>query len=258
MYSDTTPRASRVHVATHSSTEPSRALCSSSDFRGEHRTWYNMLSASDISVNAWFFHDSFRSSLSKMTVHGSWVRSVACRVKLPSGSTLLMSFHAARPHEALYAMRCATCSSRPPRAARATRTRAVTPFLTPFSNPFTTSFRSLGGWCRGRDGAILSSPRTLKDAEPTQSFENVRVTLLKRTLKLVVLGAWQVEAKSTISYPHQNRLRMNLKIRPLQPTAVLGPVAPHGTPLPLPHALFGRHATRATPLRRLPTAQRPP
>ena len=73
----------------------------------------------------------------------------------------------------------------------------------------------------------------LKDSEPTRSYENLRVTLFKRTLKVVVLGAWQVEATSTIAYPHQNRLRMNLKIRPLQPTAVLGAVAPHGTPLPM-------------------------
>jgi hypothetical protein len=77
------------------------------DFKGEHRAVYNVLSAKNLSFNLLVEHDIFRTSYSKLNVHGSWVRASLHVIRTArSGRLLHVFFHAIDPRIAIVTEVC--------------------------------------------------------------------------------------------------------------------------------------------------------
>jgi len=159
------------------------------DFRGENHAVYNALSARNLSVALLIEHGSFRTSHSKLNVHGSWVRGAFHTVRTRRTARVLqIFFHAIDPHRAVITEGCTA------------------------------------PYCKDRVAA--SRRHVLREGALPFVAENVLVTLHRKTLN-VANGQWRTSCTSTVGAPHPGRLRVNLEIRPTYPVD-RDPVAPHG------------------------------
>jgi hypothetical protein len=65
------------------------------DFRGKDRTWYNLLSAKNVSVNAFFTADDFKVlKPRKQLVHGSRMEQMCMTVRTDAGRVLTIEYNA--------------------------------------------------------------------------------------------------------------------------------------------------------------------
>jgi len=67
------------------------------DFKGEHETWYNLLSAANTTINAFFEHVDYREpGLHKRLVHGSYMTTASAVMRTANGRLVTVEYDAMR------------------------------------------------------------------------------------------------------------------------------------------------------------------
>ena len=137
-------------------------------------------------------HDTFRTPFSKLSVRGSWIRAAFHTVRTrQTGRLLQIFFHGVDPHRAVITEGCTA--------------------------PICSDGKA------GAHRHVL-----IEGAQPFQA-ENLKVALQRKTLS-VANGEWHTTVESTVSAPHQGKLRVNIEVKPTH-AVCYNAVSPHGCAL---------------------------
>ena len=158
------------------------------DFKGVDHGVYNALSAKNLSFNLLVEHDTFRTTYSKLNVHGSWIRASFHTIRTVTGRILQIFFHAKDPHKAIITEGC------------------TAPYC--------------------RDASSRSYRYVLSEGAAPFKADNIKVELRRKKLE-VTTGQWHTESESTVGAPHHGKLRMNIEVKPTYAVRY-DIVAPHG------------------------------
>lgn len=173
------------------------------DFRGRNNSVYNLLSASNTSVNARFAVRTYRTPFSKLNVMGSWIVATYVILRTGTGETMQIVFEELRPHQ-----HSASLVILPPGADHH------------HSALYTPAARRI----KLRHNAPPVVHGGVRIAFTRGRFASIYTLTIRSPL-------WRIVVVSTAGFPHFGERRMDVSITPVH-AVNQATVAPHGAPSP--------------------------